>query len=238
MISEELLKELDLEDGEEMAYFDQFAALMETSMDIGYDTFAEVMMLADREAMPEMISSFFEDIIRGVPDDNMALYSSLESRRDVLESLSAHMAGRGRGFLTDELYNFREWFRDPESVLCTPETPGIVRRLSPCEALMLFREEKLAGTKYDYDYSGAVLPEIDEYVFSVLEELEDEYPDRFRDEDGLEELPDELPADFDPTSYIPGETDWSDLTGGFDPYRDGFIDRENPVIDSFDYEQN
>ena len=45
-----------------------------------------------------------------------------------------------------------------------------------------------------------------------------------------------LPADFDPSSYIPGETDLSELTGRLDPYRDGLIDRNNPVIDGIDYE--
>ena len=239
MIPQDILRELEIDDAESFRYFEQFAALMETSVEVDYDTFAEVLRMADPEALTEMVRSFFEDIIRGVPDDNMALYSALEARREVLETLSRHMEDRGAGFFIDELYNFREWFREPETVLCVPEDRrGSRQRLSPCEAMMLYREEKLSGVGYQYDFSEAVLGEIDEYVLSMLEEL-GEFPAEAGDDwddRGLDELPEELPADFDPSSYIPGETDLSELTGRLDPYRDGLIDRNNPVIDGIDYE--
>lgn len=236
MVSEEILKELDIEEGERFCYFEQFAALMETPLEFGFETFAELMAMADQGALGEMVYSFFEDIMHGVPDDNTTLYSALEIRRSVLEALAQNMEGRNAGILTDELYTFREWFLDPETVLCTPEGPGgRILRLSPCEAMILYREEKLSGAKYDYDFSNAVLPEISEYVLSLAEEAENTYGGGSW-EDDVESLPDELPPDFDIDSYIPGETDLSGLTGGFDPYRDGFIDRFNPVIDGMDYE--
>ena len=150
MVSEELLKELDIEEGESFAYFEQFAALMETSAEIDDTTFAELIRMADPGALTEMVSSFFEDIIRGVPDDNMELYRSLESRREVLETLSRHVEGREAMFFANELYSFREWFVEPGTVLCTPEEPGgRLQRLSPCEAMMLYREEPFSGVKYD-----------------------------------------------------------------------------------------
>ena len=73
---------------------------------------------------------------------------------------------------------------------------------------------------------------------SVLDEYRDDYRDvgYDYDEDGLDELPDELPEDFDIENYVPGETDLSDYKS-FDPYRDGFIDRENPVIDGENYDE-
>lgn len=239
MISEELLTELDIEEGS-FAFFEQFAALMETSADLDYDTFAELIVMADPEAFPNMISSFFEDIIRGVPDDNTSLYSTLESRRTVLETLAGNISERSIGVLIEELFSFREWFMEPESVICTPENAdGFYQRVSPCQAMMLYREEKLSGPKYDYDFSEAFLEEIDEYALSFMED-QDGYSllTNYGDEDEEDEyLPDELPADFDISSYVPGETDLSEWTS-LDPYRDGLIDRNNPVIDGEQSEEN
>ena len=235
MVSVDLLKKLDIEEGESFAYFDQFAALMETPLEIDDTSFAELILMADRESLPEMVRSFFEDIIKGVPDDNMELYSLLESRRDALEALSLRMEGRDAILFSNELYSFREWFQEPESVLCTPEGPGgYPLRVSPCEALMLYREESFSGIKYDYDYSGAELLEMDDHILSRIEEWSEETASGYWLDEELEYLPDELPSDFDLSGYIPGETDLSELTGRLDPYRDGLIDRDNPVIDDLE----
>lgn len=237
MIPEEILTELNLEEGESISYFDQFAALMETSLDIDYDTFAEIVEMMDPSDLPDMIRAFFEDIIRGVPDDDTDLYRAMEDRKEVLTELSNHVNDRGAGFFTDELYSFYEWFNRTETVICTPEDGGDAVMLSPCDAMMLYREEKLSGNGYDYDFSDSMPREIDEYTLSMLQELKDDYTmgDYDDDDDGLDMLPDELPADFDAASYVPGETDLSDLLPDIDPYRDGLVDRDNPVIDSVDY---
>ena len=236
MVSEDIrqiLDELDIEDEDDFRYFDQCAALMETPLGIDYDTFAEIIMIPDQDDLRQMVSDFFEDTVKGIPDDNTELYRMIQTYKDVLTTMAEHMDDRGAGFFTDEMFNFREWFLEPESVVCTPEDgESGVRRLSPCEAFMLYREEKLSGVRYDYDFSEAMPGEPDEYTMSVLDEYRDDYRDvgYDYDEDGLDELPDELPEDFDIENYVPDETDLSDYKS-FDPYRDGFIDRENPVID-------
>ena len=99
---------------------------------------------------------------------------------------------------------------------------------------MLYREESFSGTKYNYDFSGAELQEIDDHALSMIEEWSENTASGYWMDEELEYLPDELPADFDLSGYIPGETDLSELTGRFDPYRDGLIDRENPVIDDLE----
>ncbi|MDD7409098.1 MAG: hypothetical protein SOV71_08050 [Anaerovoracaceae bacterium] len=235
---QDILTELDIEDAEDFRYFEQFAALMETPLDIDYDTFAELMTMPDKEALTDMVSSFFEDVVKGIPDDNTALYRSVETYKDVLTTLSEHIDDRGPGFFTDEMFSFREWFLEPESVICTPEDgESGVKRVSPCEAFILYREEKLSGTKYDYDFSEAMPEEPDDYTLSMVEEYRDDYREYGYDydEDGLDELPDELPEDFDVANYVPGETDLSEYKS-FDPYRDGFIDRDDPVIDGEFYD--
>ena len=237
MVSEDLLKELDIESADDFHYFEQFAALMETPEEIDYDTFAELILMPGPDSLTEMVNSFFEDLIKGVPDDNTALYSAIQTYKDVLSTLAENMGEISVGYFTDEMFRFREWFREPGIVVCTPEDgESGVKRVSPCEAFMLYREEKLSGTKYDYDFSEAMPEQPDEYTMSIVDEYRDDYRDYDYDydEDGLDELPDELPEDFDIEHYVPGETDLSEYES-FDPYKDGFIDRDNPVIDGENY---
>ena len=138
MTREEMMKILDIESEEDFMYFDQFAALMETEEEIDYDMFTELLLLAGPETLPDLLSSFFEDVIRGIPDDNTDLYAAVQSQKDALISLSGFGKSRGFGFLADELYRFREWYLAPGSVICTPEGGGEEKHLSPCEAFTLF----------------------------------------------------------------------------------------------------
>ena len=49
------------------------------------------------------------------------------------------------------------------------------------------------------------------------------------DADDRDELPVELPTDWDPTNWDPDDP--IGLRGPIDPYTDGFVDRYYPVID-------
>lgn len=241
---EELLRELEIDDVEDFMYFDQFAEIMEGDWSIDYDSFFELFCMPDNPTLKEMTESFFTDLLQGVPDDDIALYAALQDLKDVLLTLAEHEHDRARSFYADELYRLREWLRLPDQVTCSPEDAGSgrTRSLSPLEALMLYREEKLSGTKYRYDYSDGMPPEPDEYLRNLLEELEESslsFSDHYSDDrdvmDALDELPDELPPDYDPSTWKPGQ--FRDHRP-FDPYRDGLIDRDNPVIfseeDDFD----
>jgi hypothetical protein len=230
MILENLMQEIDVESAEDFKYFEQFSTLMETDFDeLEYDDFAELMLMPDGEALSEMTSSFFEDLVKGVPDDNTDLYSILQTIKDTLVTLAEHTHHRGRGFYADELFRFREWLLKPETVVCTPETDGTVLYLTPLEALMLFREEKLSGARYNYDFSGCMPSGPDEYTLNAMNEAEsDSYVYDENDEQD-DELPIELPSDWDPSSWDPDDP--MNMRGPIDPYTDGFVDRYNPVID-------
>lgn len=228
MTLEEIMEMLDIESDEDFMYFEQFAALMETEADIDYDTFTELLMMMEPEDLTGVLQSFFEDAVRGVPDDNTDLYSTLQTIKDTLVSLAEAGRGRSTGFLIDELYQFRQWYLEPQAVICTPESGGAARRLSPCEALMLFREEKLSGDKYSYDFSEAMPAEPDEYIQDLLSEMSEEYYDDM----DREEMMDMFPEEYDPETYDP-----EDYSGrAVDPYREGFVDRYDPVIEGEDYD--
>lgn len=229
MTIEEIMEMLDIESQEDFMYFEQFAALMETEADIDYDTFAELLLLMDLEALQDVVQSFFEDMIKGVPDDNTQLYASLQTIKDTLLSLAGLGRGRNFGFLADELFHFRQWYLTPGIAVCQPENGGAQKRLSPCEALMLYREEKLSGTKYSYDFSQAMPEEPDEYVLDLIAEMTEDYDRDMDRRDMLDMLPDE----YDPDVYDP-DSEVSDSP--IDPYRDGFVDRRDPVIEGEGYD--
>lgn len=227
MTREEMMKILDIESEEDFMYFDQFAALMETEEEIDYDMFTELLLLAGPETLPDLLSSFFEDVIRGIPDDNTDLYAAVQSQKDALISLSGFGKSRGFGFLADELYRFREWYLAPGSVICTPEGGGEEKHLSPCEAFTLFREEKLSGQKYLYDFSEAMPPVPDHYLLDRIAEMSEDMP-REETEDGDDDI---LPDEYDPDLYDPS------VSAGdrpIDPYTEGFVDRHSPVIEGDD----
>lgn len=232
---EDIFYELDIHSEDDFKYFEQFAALMETSLDINYDTFVDLLMIPNSEDLIDMTSSFFEDLIRGIPDDNTDLYSTVQSVKDILLSLAEHSHHRARGFYSDELFRFREWYQMPDIIECTPESGGATSHMSPCEAMMLFREEKLSGEKYHYDFSSKMPEEPDEYILNIMAEMtEDSYVDNyddFADKNQLDELPLELPRDFDFENYDPDDPDY---LPEIDPYQDGFVDRYNPVIEGPD----
>ena len=231
MIYQELLEEFDILSEDDFRFPEQFIAVMETDQPLDYDTFAELLAMASAEHLSGMVDAFYEDLIRGIPDDNTELYGSVQTFRDAMVSLSGSGSRRGIGFLTDELFNFREWYTTPGAIICIPEGGGEHLRVSPLEALMLYREEKLSGEKYNYDFNSHMPPDPDEYIYDLLYELEGEMDRSPRDMEEDDDYPDELPPDFDPTDYDPDDPV---PFGTIDPYRDGFIDRYDPVVEGLD----
>lgn len=235
MILDEILDALDISSASEFRYFEQFSELMETDFEgLEYDDFAELMLMPDHGSLSEMTESFFEDLIKGIPDDNTDLYSVIQSIKDALMTLAAHTGHRGRGFYADELFRFREWLLRPEAVECRCESDGHTIKLSALDALMLFREEKLSGRKFSYGFSDHMPEGPDEYTLNAVNEAADDpYEDdtdwEAEDTGCTDELPIELPSDWDPDTWDPDDP--LGLRGPIDPYTDGFVDRYRPVID-------
>ena len=158
-------------------------------------------MMMETETLKEVLPSFFEDMIKGIPDDNTDLYSAVQTIKDTLISLAALGQGRSFGFFADELFKFREWYHTPEIVSCCPESGGTEKWTAPYEALVLFREEKLSGEKYSYDFSSAMPQPPDEYAMDLLADMTEDYS--IDDDMDKEEMMDMLPDEYDPENYDP-----------------------------------
>ena len=235
---EDLMKEFDIESDEDFIYFEQFSAVMESELTIDYDIFLDLIMMPEREALATMTESFFEDLIKGIPDNDMELYSQIQGSKDVLTELARLEHERSMGFFAHELFRFREWFVGSKSVNCSPESGGDSLFLNPCEAMMLYREEKLSGNKYYYDFSENMYKGPDSYTLEILAEIKSESQntdnfdtdidsDEYKDIDALFR---KLPEEYDPDSYDPEVYSERPI----DPYLEGFVDRNDPVIDNLD----
>lgn len=211
---EEIYDSLGVESAEDLKYFEHFAEFMEMEEEIDYDTFSEIISEIDIRDLKEVSKSFFQDMILGIPDDNTELYASINTIRDTLTDLMIPGSSRAFAFLADELYGFRSWYVCPDIIKCTDEKTGDITSLSPCHALMLYREEKLTGRSFNYDFESGMPPAPDDYIADLVDELkEDSY--RFSD------------SDFD-DSY---DSNYHDMSDGFS---DDFDSREHSSYDTYD----
>lgn len=175
MDKDQLLALLELEDTSEFFYFEHFSALLESEAELDYDLFYELLEQVPAKSLSELTDHYFEDILQGVPDDDMNLYTLFQEIRHTLHTLaSASDQARNRALYIEELFRFRNWFLLDSLVNCTGVKDRSVQRISVLEALTLYRLEKLSMEKYEYDFSDALDYEIDEYTMDVVQELDEE----------------------------------------------------------------
>ena len=175
MDKDQLLALLELEDASEFLYFEHFSTLMESEAELDYDLFYELLEQVPAESLSELTDHYFEDIMQGVPDDDMNLYTLFQEIRHTLHTLaSASDQVRYRALFIEELFRFRNWFLLDGLVNCTGVKDRSVLRIPVIEALTLYRLEKLSMEKYEYDFSDALDYEIDEYTAEVVQELDEE----------------------------------------------------------------
>lgn len=226
---EELLRQLEMESPEEFCCFEQLAELLECQEPIAYDDFFTVLKAIPAKDLAELIQNYFADIQTGVSDDAVDFYILLSTIAQALSGLAlASDEEDGRRLLSDELYRFRNWYNEPAQVSCVSNGDGICEYQSISDALALCRAEKLLNEEYDYDYSACLDYPIDEYVMSFSIDKENGMEsDPDKNEDGWDDDTDECGCGHRHSSRCGHDA--------FDPYTDGLIDRDNPVIDERKY---
>ncbi|MDR1796721.1 MAG: hypothetical protein LBR44_04635 [Clostridiales Family XIII bacterium] len=184
---EELMEMLEIETPSEFVYFEQFAELVECPEDISSDAVAQLVSESEPDALSELTETYFEDLLKFVPDDESELYTLLQTISTTLQSLADGMAGaegdENARLYADELVKFRGWFLFDGRVRCTDQAEGVESDLSVMEALTNVRLQNLDGGDYTYDFEEALDYPLDEYVVSLTHLLEDDYGSG-DDEDG------------------------------------------------------
>lgn len=199
---EEVLELLEIDSPDEFEFFEHLAELMECAEEISYEAFYAVLIEVDSDTMSELLDSYFEDILQGIPDEASDFYTQLVTINQCLKGLAMETTTPNhRRLFVDEMFKFRTWYTFDSLVHCKSKVNGLTSDLPVVEALALYRLEKLGEERYDYDFSESLDYPIEEYALSFSYTIVSED----------EEIDDEAE--------------------GEDEYANTFIDKDFPVID-------
>ena len=119
MDKEELFALLDIENGAEFEYFENFADFVEHEGLIDSDAVYELITDVDMKTFAELCESYFYETLENVPGDQIDLYNLLENIKRVLVGLS-EVARKGEDNaqlnLADEFNRFRLWYSSESEV--------------------------------------------------------------------------------------------------------------------------
>jgi hypothetical protein len=184
---DELLELLEIESPDEFEYFEHLAELIECMDDIPYDVFFSVLNVAEPLVLTELLDSYFEDSLQGIPDEAADFYTLFLTIRQSLIGLAGECTSlEQRRLFVDELYRFRTWYTFESIVHCINRADNTVFDVPVVEALSLFRLEKLGETIYQFDFTESLNYPVEEYTVSFTYSLKEE--DNEEDEEIIDEF--------------------------------------------------
>ncbi len=176
MDREELFELLDIEDASQFEYFENFADFAESDCAISDDAVYELMREVDMKTFAELCESYFYDVLESVPGDQIDVYNLLENIKRALIGLSEAAAKDEENAclkLADEFNRFRLWYAQESAVECRNLATDEVLTVPVRDALATSRLEKLEGGEYSYDFTGALEYELDEYIMTYADLVEE-----------------------------------------------------------------
>lgn len=187
---DELLELLDIENPDEFQYFEHFADLMECDQPVSYDALFELISQADKVTLAELIENYLDEIADALPDNGTEAYTFLKSVGLSLRGLLKPIADDDEDeyshkqliTFVEELERFRNWYTSGSNVECTRKKDGITKDVTFLEAVVLVRMEKLNEEEYSYGFDDGLDYQLDEYVVSFGDIVEDDEEDYIEEE--------------------------------------------------------
>lgn len=171
---DELMALLELDDPSEFEYFENFAEIAETDEEIPEETLFQLFSQVDPQTVSELITNYFEEILRAMPDDGTDAYLLLDNISRSLSGLLVSEEERAKVYFSEELARFHRWYTKDSEVSCTSQETGHEKLLPLRDALTLARLEKLDGEPHGYDFTGCLDYEIDEFIMNFALSREEE----------------------------------------------------------------
>lgn len=185
---DELLELLEIDSIDGFGYFEPFAALIECDEEIPYDLFYRILADVDSDTLIDLTDNYFEDVLQGMPDDAIDIYTLFGTVRQALIGLAKNSSTREeRIAYVDELFKFRNWYIFDSIVHLRRLSDNLKRDVTVSEALSLYRLEKLNDDQYRYDFSDSLDYEIDEYSISFDAKLDEEYDEIIEEDENMYE---------------------------------------------------
>jgi hypothetical protein len=164
----DLLERLDIGTGKDLAYFEQYAELVESDDYISPEALAQLFEEADAESLTELNDSYFEDLLEHVPDEEAELYTLLQTiGRELAGLINLPDGDEATARFSDEFFRFRTWFVSEGEVHCEALGSGSASIVSVLQAITLHRSEHLSDEEYRFDFSKALDYPIDEYIMTL-----------------------------------------------------------------------
>lgn len=187
---EDLLTLLEIEYPADLVYFEQFAELVENVEDISIEPIAQIIEGMERDVLSELTESYFEDVLKFIPDDDANLYSLLSAISKTLMAIaeSGDSDDYARMY-AEELYKFRNWYLFDGIVQCVDLDDNNTSEMTVYEALTNHRVQNIMDKDYSFDFSEALDYPLDEYIVSLSSLSNDDYDDY--DDDDYDDYDDE-----------------------------------------------
>ncbi len=179
MRKEEFYDIIDISHPGDFQYFDNMAALFESSEDIEVDDIYELIKEIDMELFGELIENYFDDMESWMPDGETDFVLLMDNIERVFLGLAQNLSVRNEEESEDlhlrfaeEIYRFREWYALSENVECISESTMKSSFVPVRDALSFYKETKMGDAEYRYDFKNAMEYTIGEYIMNFADLIE------------------------------------------------------------------
>ncbi len=178
MERDELYEILDIESGKDFQYFENIAALFESSEELGGEVIHELLTDIDMEVFGELVESYFDHIEDWIPEQETDFFTLITNIQRVMMGIIQMIIGVDDEEeeiddlymrLSEEIGNFRTWYSDCDNCECTNADTGETVWMPVRDALAHAKEEKLGGAVYHMDFSEAMGYELSDYMMSFAD---------------------------------------------------------------------
>ena len=173
---QELLEMLDLSEPGEFEYFENFADLVECDQDIPEELLYQLFIDTDRAVVVDLVKSYFKEMADSMPEgadtDIMSLLDNI--MKSLIGLLRSDDEEESCLRFAEELDKFIRWYTVESEVVCTSDDGDDEQILPLRDALTLVRVERLETGMYNYDFSGCMDYELDEYIMTFADMVQDD----------------------------------------------------------------
>ena len=180
MDKKELLEKLEVEKWDEIAYPEQFIDIFENLNKISEDLLYEAINGMDTYYLRELVDSYMDDLIVGVPEDEVNLYSVFSRIKEgMLSRVFNDMTMERTDSLTEEIRRLHIWLTEEKIVVCKDEQVQCTENVTLEEALINGRLEKLSEGKFEFVFPKEIDYEID--IINNIDFDENDYDEMSND---------------------------------------------------------
>lgn len=160
---------LDIDSADEFNFYENFASLMEADEYIESNLIKDLLSEVDLESFADLMDSYFEELLKMLPDKETDLYITVDSiKRALCGMIDSGAAQDEIGILAEELQRVRKWF--VHDLLAFDMKTA--EELSVRDAIYNIAAAKYLNKEADYDFRLACNFEVDGYDVRVSDMIE------------------------------------------------------------------